>query len=63
MKMHLDQYLTPEFIVSEEFSIEDGIIRPCMYDTIPLQGKQRARIMVIGTRFYESKADPRHRFI
>jgi len=63
MKMHLDQYLTPEFTVSEEFSIEDGIIRPCMYDTIPLQGKQRARIMVIGTRFYESKADPQLRFI
>jgi hypothetical protein len=27
-----------------------------------LQGKQRQRIMVIGTRFYQSKVDPAHRF-
>ena len=62
MKMHLDGYLEPEYEVSEEFSIEDGILRPCMYDTIALQGKQRQRIMVIGTRFYQSKVDPAHRF-
>ena len=62
MKMHLDSYLEPEYEVSEEFSIEDGILRPCMYDTIALQGKQRQRIMVIGTRFYQSKVDPAHRF-
>ena len=30
MKMHLDRYLEPEYEVSEEFSIEDGILRPCM---------------------------------
>ena len=63
MKMHLDLYLEPEYEVTEEFGIEDGILRPCIYDTIPLQGNVRQRIMVIGTRFYQSKITPEHRFI
>ena len=63
MKLHLDRFLEPEFIVSDEFSIEEGIIRPCMYDTISLQGRERGRIMVVGTRFYESKTNAQRRFI
>ncbi len=63
MKMHLDVYLEPEYEVTEEFAIEDGILRPCMYDTIPLQGKERRRIMILGTRFYQSTVSPEHRFI
>ena len=62
MKMHLDAYLEPEYKVIEEFALEEGIIRPCMYDTILLQGKTRQRIMIIGTRFYQSTLNPNHRF-
>lgn len=62
MKAHLDVYLEPEFEVVEEFLIEEGVFRPCLYDTIPLQGNKRQRIMVLGTRFYQSKITPEHRF-
>jgi len=62
MKAHLDVYLEPEFEVVEEFLIEEGVFRPCLYDTIPLQGNTRQRIMVLGTRFYQSKITPKHRF-
>jgi hypothetical protein len=62
MKAHLDAYLQPEFEVVEEFLIEEGVFRPCLYDTIPYSEEKRQRIMVLGTRFYQSKVDPNHRF-
>lgn len=63
MKMHFDQYLEEEYTITDEFMIEQGKIRAAMYDTAEVQNEVRQRFLAIGSRYYQSKTEPEHKFV